>query len=73
MTAEELIHQIDDCYGPCDLLCLSCPESRYLKEIREVVVALMEERDKYKKMIEIADQWGEWMQLCDKYHIQWHE
>lgn len=71
MTAEQLIEELDDCYGPCGRLCLSCPEARYLKEIRDVVVALMAERDKYKKMIEIADDWAEWTKLCEKYHIEW--
>lgn len=51
MTAEELIRQIDDCYGPCDLVCLSCPESRYLPDIREVVVNLMKERDDLKDRV----------------------
>ena len=71
MTAEQLIEELDDCYGPCGRLCLSCPEARYLKEIRDVVVALMAERDKYKKMVEIADGWAEWTKLCEKYHIEW--
>ena len=51
MTAEELIRDIDSCYGPCGELCLSCPEAHYLKEIREVVAGLMEERDMLKETV----------------------
>ena len=43
MTAKELLKDLDTCTGPCGNLCLSCPESRYLPEIREVLVNLMEE------------------------------
>ena len=52
MTAEQLIEELDDCYGPCGRLCLSCPEARYLKEIRAVVVGLMDERDALKQQLE---------------------
>ena len=43
MTAEELLKDFDDCYGPCGKLCLSCPEARYLKEIKEVIEGLLKE------------------------------
>lgn len=52
MTAEELLKDLEDCYGPCGKMCLSCPESRYLNEIKEVVEGLMRERDEYKLAIE---------------------
>lgn len=51
MTAEELLKDIDTCTGPCGNLCLSCPESRYLPEIREVLVGLMEENDKLRRTL----------------------
>lgn len=51
MTAEELIQDIDDCHGPCGRLCMSCPEAHYLKEIRDVVVSLMKERDELKTRV----------------------
>lgn len=51
MTAEELLKDIDACTGPCGKLCLSCPESRYLPEIREVLVGLMEENDKLRRTL----------------------
>ena len=55
MTAEELLNDIDHCCGPCGDMCLSCPESHYLNEIRDVIVSLMEERDMYKSMVEAAE------------------
>lgn len=51
MTAEELVKDIDTCTGPCGKLCLSCPESRYLPEIREVLAGLMEENDKLRRTL----------------------
>lgn len=48
MTAKELLKDLDTCTGPCGNLCLSCPESRYLPEIREVLVRLMEENEKLR-------------------------
>ena len=51
MTAEELLKDLDTCTGPCGNLCLSCPESRYLPEIREVLVGLMEENDKLRRTL----------------------
>lgn len=43
MTADELLKEIDECCGPCGKLCISCPEGRYLKEIKEVIKALLKE------------------------------
>ena len=48
MTVKELLKDLDTCTGPCGNLCLSCPESRYLPEIREVLVRLMEENEKLR-------------------------
>ena len=48
MTPQELINDIDNCYGPCGKMCLSCPEAHYMVEIREVVVGLMQENKKLK-------------------------
>ena len=65
MTAEKLLEEIDDCYGPCGRICLSCPEAHYLKEIRDVIVALMEERDKYKTAVELAEHIDGFYEMCD--------
>lgn len=51
MTVKELLKDLDTCTGPCGNLCLSCPESRYLPEIREVLVGLMEENDKLRRTL----------------------
>ena len=51
MTAKELLKDLDTCTGPCGNLCLSCPESRYLPEIREVLVKLMEENEKLRRTL----------------------
>ena len=48
MTAEELLKDIDECCGPCGEMCLSCPESRYLQEIKDVIEGLLEENRKLK-------------------------
>lgn len=54
MTAEELLNEIDDCCGPCGQLCLSCPEARYLREIREVVENLLMENRALRQQVEQA-------------------
>ena len=43
MTPQELLNDLEECTGPCGRMCLSCPESRYIAEIRDVLVKLMEE------------------------------
>jgi len=48
MKPEDLLEDIETCRGPCGKLCLSCPEGWYLKEIREVLVNLMEENEKLR-------------------------
>ena len=50
MTPEELLRDIDECYGPCSELCISCPEGHYLKTIRDVLVDLIDERNKYRDL-----------------------
>ena len=57
MTPKELLKDIEDCTGPCGNLCLSCPESRYLPEIHDVLKALMEENEKLRSAL--AEQTGE--------------
>lgn len=52
MTAEELLKQIDDCNGPCTKICVSCPEGKYLKEIRDVILNLLEENKELKYQLE---------------------
>jgi len=73
LTAEELLDELDDACGPCTRICISCPEGAILKDIRDVIIALKTERDKYKAMVDLANEWGEWMQLCEKYHIDWQK
>ena len=64
MTPKELLDELDTCTGPCGKLCLSCPESRYLPEIREVLVKLMDENARLRNAL--AEQTGEvdvlWLQ-----------
>ena len=52
MTAEELLAEIDDCYGPCTKICVSCPEQGHLKEIRDVIVRLLAENKELKYQLE---------------------
>ena len=46
MTAKELLDDLESCTGPCGRMCLSCPESRYVAEIHEVLFTLMNENDR---------------------------
>lgn len=57
MTPEELLEDIETCTGPCGRLCLSCPESRYLEEIHDVLKNLIEENNKFRRTL--AGQTGE--------------
>ena len=52
MTAEELLADLEECVGPCGRMCLSCPESRYVAEIHEVLQNLIEERNYYRDLAE---------------------
>ena len=49
MTPEELLKDLETCTGPCGRMCLSCPESRYVAEIREVLIFLMSENERLRK------------------------
>ena len=49
MTPEELLKDLETCTGPCGRMCLSCPESRYVAEIREALIFLMSENDRLRK------------------------
>ena len=51
MTAKELLEDLETCTGPCGRMCLSCPESRYVAEIHEVLVGLMEENEKLRNAL----------------------
>ena len=55
MTAEELLEELDDCNGECGKLCISCPAGMFLKDIRDVIIGLIEERDRYKEMADICE------------------
>lgn len=48
MTAKELLEDLETCTGPCGRMCLSCPESRYVAEIRDVLVGLMKENEQLR-------------------------
>lgn len=51
MTAKELLEDLETCTGPCGRMCLSCPESRYVAEIHDVLVGLMEENEKLRQTL----------------------
>lgn len=57
MTAKELLEDLKTCTGPCGRMCLSCPESRYVQEIYDVLVQLMEENNRLR--VSLAEQTGE--------------
>ena len=47
-TAEEILKEIDECYGPCKRICISCPEGAFLKDIRDVIMQLVKENQELK-------------------------
>lgn len=51
MTPMELLKDLDECTGPCGRMCLSCPESRYIQEIRDVLVSLIEDNERLRKTL----------------------
>ena len=57
MTAKELLDDLESCTGPCGRMCLSCPEGRYVAEIHEVLLTLMDENDRLRRAL--AKQTGE--------------
>lgn len=48
MTPEELLKDLEECTGPCGRMCLSCPESRYVAEIHEVLEKLINENNRLR-------------------------
>jgi intein/homing endonuclease len=50
MTAQELLDELDESCGPCTKICISCPEGKFLKEIRDVIIELMNENKELKWM-----------------------
>lgn len=44
MRSMELLDKIDDCYGPCSRICVSCPLGDSVREIRDVIKTLISER-----------------------------
>ena len=48
MTPQELLKDLDECVGPCGRMCLSCPESRYIAEIKEVVEKLINDNERLR-------------------------
>ena len=51
MTPEEMLEDLKNCIGPCGRMCLSCPESRYVAEIYEVLDGLIQENKRLKEEI----------------------
>lgn len=51
MTAEEAIHEINSCYGPCGEMCVNCRSAYHLKDYRDVIVELMEENQKLRDRV----------------------
>ena len=64
MTAEEAIHEIDACYGPCGNMCASCRSAYHLKEYRDVIAGLLEDLNKYKKAVELASEIDGFYEIC---------
>ena len=48
MTPQELLKDLDECTGRCGRMCLSCPESRYIAEIKEVLEQLMNDNERLR-------------------------
>ena len=63
MTPYELLKDLDECTGPCGRMCLSCPESRYVAEIMEVLENLIHENEILRSTI-VAN---EGMAISSKY------
>ena len=51
MTAEEAIHEINSCYGPCGEMCVNCRSAYHLKDYRDVIVELLEENQKLRDRV----------------------
>lgn len=51
LTAEEAIHEIDACYGPCGKMCVSCRSAYHLKEYRDVIAELLEENKQLRERV----------------------
>ena len=51
MTPQELLKDLETCTGPCGRMCLSCPESRYVAEIHEVLEKLIEENESLRRTL----------------------
>ena len=54
-TADEVLKELDECYGPCHRICISCPEAEYLKEIRDVIMGLLKENHELKLQVSQAN------------------
>jgi len=52
MRATELLDEIDNCYGPCSRICVSCPLGEGLREIRDVVAELLADNRALSEEIE---------------------
>ena len=52
MRPMELLDKIDDCYGPCSRICVSCPLGESLRDIRDVIKLLVAERNALLEEIE---------------------
>ena len=52
MRATELLDKLDDSYGPCTKICISCPAGEFLKEIRDVILMLLAENKELRWELE---------------------
>ena len=52
MTATEILDELDDSYGPCTKICISCPAGEFLKEIRDVILGLLAENKELRWELE---------------------
>ena len=56
LTAEEAIHEIDSCYGPCGEMCVNCRSAYHLKDYRDVIIELLNEnKDLRKRVAELSE------------------
>lgn len=51
MTPKEMLEDLETCTGPCGRMCLSCPESRYVAEIYDVIKQLIDENERLRKAL----------------------
>lgn len=61
MSPEELLKDLEECTGPCGRMCLSCPESRYVAEIHEVLEKLINENKTLHNTLFVKTGEADWL------------